>query len=430
MAYHANLIALIVLLGSVCLAGEDLDVSDAAWKPPADASLPENVVEPGLAQEGRGSKAGPAIENVSPVQGQQPPFIVRPKLAFPVSASAIAPVVGADGRVPSRKQTAWKDDTEAYNRRTAATVNGAPILIGEVLDRYAAYLPEMRKHLQLMGRPQSEYNAQREVLVERELASHIQNRLIAGAMESSLSPRQLDQMRTQLAVDFAKEEVPKLCSQFEVDTRDELEIVLRKLGTRLEIVEKNFFISALVREFISGELARDDSVSGEDMREYYEVHLQDYAFPAKVDWQQIQITFFDDDSKNIALERMGQAQEELVKQVSIEDVSKKYSDGMHAKDGGTWKGMAAGTLTDQKLEQLLFEMPSGRWSEIYEGPTELQLVRVVKRTVAGTLPYEEVQKDIRGKLNAVRIQKLVQQMIAEAIIESDFDLSSVNMKTE
>jgi hypothetical protein len=430
MAYHAKLVALTVLLGSVCLADEDFDIPVAAWELPADASRPENIVEPVLVQKGRESNADLGVENASPVQGQQAPFIVPPKLAAPVSASAVAPAAGADGRVPSRKPTTWKDDTGAYNLQTAATVNGSPILKGEVLDRYAAYLPEMRKHLQLMGRPQSEYNAHRDVIVERELAAHVQNWLIAAAMESSLSAPQFEQMRTQLAVEFATEEVPKLWSQFEVDTRDALEIVLRNLGTRLAIVEKNFSIAALVREFLSGELNRDDIISEDDMRAYYEAHLPDYAFSANIDWQQIQITFFDDYSKTVALERMGQAREELGKPVSIEDISKKYSDGLHAKDGGTWKGMVAGTLTDQKLEQLLFEMHPGRWSEIYEGPTELQLVRVVKRSAAGMMPYDGVKKDIRGKLNAARVQKLVQQMIADAKIESDFDLSSLKMKTE
>jgi hypothetical protein len=46
------------------------------------------------------------------------------------------------------------------------------------------------------------------------------------------------------------------------------------------------------------------------------------------------------------------------------------------------------------------------------------------------MPYDGVKKDIRGKLNAARVQKLVQQMIADAKIESDFDLSSLKMKTE
>ncbi len=448
MAYHMTLIALTVLLCAVCQAEEDFDIPVAAWEIPADATRPDNIKNPYFESEKseesvlnkpfvlqlprRRSNANPAANAKSSTQSQQmPPFFLKhPTAGAAVEKSELSSAETAEGMPDSRAKTSWKDDTEAYNQQIAATVNGDRILKGEILARYADYLSSMRKGLQSLRRSQAEFDQQREVFTQQDLPAHVQHRLIVAAVESSVTPQEWAKLRNQLAEHFTKDEIPKLLRHYGVDTRDELEAVLQDLGTTLGYTQKQFAVTAFCHLFVSREMARDDVISGDEMTAYYEEHLQDYVVPANVDWQQIQITFFNDDSKKVALHKMEQARLELELQVPTKEVSDKYSDGIHAKEGGLWKAMAIGTLTDQKLEKLLFEMPMGRWSEIHEGPSELQLVRVARRRVATTSPYEKVQVEIRHKLNAARLRNLLLQMVADAKIETKYELSQLYEKTE
>ncbi len=440
MAYHMTLIALTVLLGAVCQADEAFDVPVAAWEIPADATLPENssnpyrelstpnldpLNEPASLQKYFEQARDASAESNSARGRQSVPFFDSPSLAPAIAKPKLLPYRDYQEDSATSDPTPWVDDTEVYNRQTAAIVNRVPILKGEILDRYVAHLREVRDYLRSKMRPQSEYRQQRDALVERDLPYYIQHWVVADAMATRLSSRQLMQMRTLLEVKFAKEEVPKLLHTFCVKTRDELETVLHDLGTTLGTAQKNFIMCGLAREFVSRELARDDVVSEDEMKAYYKAHRANYAIPAKIDWQQIQITFFDEYSKEAAHERMRRALHDLRSEVSVKEVANNYSDGATAKQGGAWNSMVAGTLADKKLELLLFEMPVGQWSGVYERPTELQLVRVVDRSATGTSSYETTKGKVRRELNRIRMSNSSLKMLSDAKIESEYDLSKL-----
>lgn len=438
-ASYSSFVLSTMLLAGPCLADEDSDIPVAAWEIPADATRPENVIKrlddlqtPNLDRPNIADPIETADSNQEPAskaQRQQVPFMDRPTLAPAISP--LPPVAGTipanESLLPStpRRPTSWKDDSDTYNQQTAATVNGERILMGEVLDRYTLYLKALRDDLQLRGHTRAEYNKQREACVQRELCAHIQHRLFAAAIMTHLSPQQMLELSTQVNANFVKQEEPKLLQQLGVTNREQLESALDLAGGSIKYTRKNYLTKACSAEFQRHELSRDDAISVDDMKAYYEAHLDDYARPATVDWEQIQITYFDDAAKAECLNRIRQARTELLAQAPVADVVKNYSDGSTAKDGGVWKAMAAGTLADSKLEELLFEMPRGEWSEIHEGLSEYQLVRVLKRTPAGAAPFEDVEDKIRFILNSKRLQSLVHKMIANADIETEFDLSGL-----
>lgn len=325
----------------------------------------------------------------------------------------------------------WTDDTAIFNSKVAATVNGAPILNGDVLDRYSGYLIAMRETMQEKRIPPEEYNKVREMFVQRDLPGHIQRRLLVESMKSTLKPEQVKLLDAHLDGLFEKE-VEKLKRELKVSTRTELELELNKKGTTLQNVKDSFNTERMAMEYVAMKMDKVEHIDRMDLLEYYQAHLDDYAIPANVTWEQIQISFDakSTTAKDNARARMQEALQELASGVPFETVAKKYSDSPTAKQGGQWEPMEAGSLADTKLEKMLFEMPVGRLSSIYEGPAELQIVRVKARQEAGRKQLGDVQDEIRQKLeqeqNKKRPEKLFKKLFEEAVIESKYDLPGLN----
>lgn len=318
----------------------------------------------------------------------------------------------------------WEDDTAIYNSKVAATVNGAPILNGDVLDRYSGYLISMRDHMRQKRIPPEEYEKVREMFVQRDLQGHIQRRLLVETMKSSLKPEQIKALNGHLDTLFEKE-VAKLKYDLKVSTRTELELELNKKGTTLQNVKDNFTTERMAMEYVAMKMDKAEHIDRSDLLDYYQAHIDDYAIPAKVEWEQIQVSYPDKSAKEKARERIQQAIKELSSGAPFETVAKKYSDGPTAKAGGQWELMETGTLADVKLEKLLFEMPVGRLSSIYEGPSDFQVVRVKARQDAGRQQFGDVQDAIREKMeleqNKKRPEKLFKKLYAEAVIETKYD---------
>lgn len=318
----------------------------------------------------------------------------------------------------------WEDDTAIYNSQVVATVNGAPILNGDVLDRYAGYLISMRESMRQKRVPPEEYEKVREMFVQRDLQGHIQRRLLVESMRSSLKPDQIKQLNGHLDGLFERE-VEKLKRDLKVSTRTELELELNKKGTTLQNVKDNFTTERMAMEFVAIKMEKAEHIDRGDLLKYYQEHQEDYLIPAKIEWEQIQISFADKNAKAKALDQMKLAQRELKDGVPFETVAKKYSDGPTAKEGGQWDLMEAGTLADTKLEKMLFEMPVDKLSSIHEGEAALNIVRVKARQEAGKLQFGDVQDEIRQKMeleqNKKRPEKLFKKLYAEAVIETKYD---------
>ena len=331
----------------------------------------------------------------------------------------------------------WHDDSAIYNSKVAATVNGAPILNGDVLDRYAGVVIAAREQMQFLwshpeklqrGQPKptpEDFEQFREMLVKRDLAGHVQRRLLVERMKSSLKPDQIKAMNAHIDQLFDRE-IDKLKRELKVSTRTELELDLNKKGTTLQNVKDNFATERLAMEYIVLKSEKPEPIDRLDLVAYYKEHLDEYAIPAKVKWEHIQTSFGPERSKSEAKQRIEAAQKELDSGVPFEQVAKKYSDGPTAKSGGQRDWMEAGNLTDTKLEKKLFELPVGELSSLHEGPSDWHVVRVVERQPAGRVSFGEVQDDIRKKIedgqNKNRPKKLFEQLFSEAIIESKYDM--------
>jgi parvulin-like peptidyl-prolyl isomerase len=331
----------------------------------------------------------------------------------------------------------WEDDTTIFNSQVAATVNGAPILNGDILDRYAGYLISVREAMQkLAANPQlaqpgqpiptpEDYEKIRYSAIQRDIASHIQKKLLVERMKGSLKPEQLKQMQGHIDQLFEKE-CERLKGELKVSNKTELELELNKKGTTLQNVKDNFALDRLSVEFIVAKSEKPEPLERPDLVEYYQSNPDKFLVSAKVKWQQIQISISPDVGRSAAQKKLDAAVAEINRGVAFDKVARKYSDGPTAKDGGEWDWMEAGNLADVKLEKKLFELPVNELSEVHENRDSLTVVRVTARQNAGRKPFEEVQEEIRTILvdlqNKNRPKKLFRELFSQAVIESQYSL--------
>lgn len=329
----------------------------------------------------------------------------------------------------------WEDDTKIFNSKVAATVNGAPILNGDVLDRYAGFLISVREQMQAAakdpkpGQPvptPDSYVKYRQMLIQKDIAAHIQQKLLVERMRATLKPDQMKQMNAHIDQLFEKDQLPKLKKDLNVTNKTELELELNKKGTTLQNVKDNFALERLSIEFLVAKSDKPDPIERPDLLAYYNDHPDQFKIEPKVKWQQIQVNVTPKLSRSAAREKLDQAIDELNQGVPFETVAKKYSDGLTAKEGGMRDWMEEGNLADTKLEQKLFTMPVRQLSEIHEGKDSYCVVRVIDRVNAGRKSFAEVQEEIREILvaeqNKNRPKRLLKELFTQAVIETAYSL--------
>lgn len=330
----------------------------------------------------------------------------------------------------------WKDDTTIFNSQVAATVNGVPILNGDILDRFAGFLIDVRTKMQDAAKDPTfkgqvptpdDYEKFRYEIIKREIFVYIQRKLLVERLKSGMKAEQLKAMDAHIDEQFEKK-VVELKQEMKVNNKTELEIALNKKGTTLKNIKDNFALERLAMEAIVIKSEKAKRIERTDLVAYYQSHPDEFKVTAKVRWEQIQISFGPSIDKSAAIKKLQQAVAEVKKGTSFETVAKKYSDGPTAKDGGVWDWMEEGNLADTKLEQMLFEMPTNVLSKIHEGPNSVSVVRVIERQEAGRKPFKEVQQEIyvliENQQHKDRHNKVMKDIFSKAVIETPYDLPS------
>ncbi|ADG69144.1 PpiC-type peptidyl-prolyl cis-trans isomerase [Planctopirus limnophila DSM 3776] len=311
-----------------------------------------------------------------------------------------------------------QNDDAVFGAQVVARVNGAPIFASEVLERYGEVLAQAREKL-----PPDKFNLLRENIIAQNLRAHVERQLIVERMRADMKPDQLKQLDGYLDAAFEKEMV-KLKEQLKVQTKPELEYELNKRGTCLEDVRQSFQNNRIAMEYLAVKAGKPEPINRKDLVEYYESHPEEFRLESRVKWKQIQCSFLKSDQEQARV-KMKSALEELANGESFEDVARKYSDGVTAKEGGHWDWTQKGSLSDKKLEEILFTAKVGELSDVTIIGRAYQVVFVEERESAGMRPFAEVQQEIHKKIEPTRFpnpRKILDAMLASAVIETDYPL--------
>ncbi len=321
-----------------------------------------------------------------------------PVWAQPVPGAASRPL--AVSQSPQSRPVA----REVEDAEILAVVGDTPILAGEILPQVREILEPARDKM-----TPEEYENQKRQLLQRLLKQRIQLRMLYQSFIASLPEKQRDEVLkkvySQLDEKFYSDQVPDLLKKSKAKSAAELDQMLRKYGSSLEQQKLDFREQAVARMMVQQNVDRNEEVTHEELLEYYQQHLEEYSFPARARWERLTARFDrfpDKAAADRAIVDMGNL---VLRGVPFAEVAKRHSQGSHADEGGYHDWTSKGALVSKVMDEAIFSLPVGRLSRILEDEQGFHIIRVIERQPAGRRPFEEVQDEIREKIQKERFQK-------------------------
>jgi len=298
-------------------------------------------------------------------------------------------------------------------------VDGTPILASEILDRYAGQFKQVEGQASA-----EELRGIREHLIKRDLKLHVERRLLVNAMKRSLPKDAVGKLDEIIDKAFAGE-IERLKQELKVETKYDLEQKLASEGTSLANLKDSFANQQLAGQYFQSKSKPKKIIGRPEMLQYYEEHLADYAIPAKARWQEIQINFVDHGGRDKALELMNRIVADLQRGGDFAALAKEHSDGVTAEKGGVWDWTQSGSLTDERIERALFDLPIGQVSRVFKGERSYRIIRVIDRQPARWKRFADVQAEIKEtlekQLKEQAAKKVIDDLMARAVITTVFD---------
>ena len=367
--------------------------------------------------------SGRSIQADNPVLSATPPRMRGSSEPLPATPTGRATLDGAG--VEQASFAAQSDASgiavEEGLGEVAATVNGIPILVRDVLEQYTPNLKQAQEQM-----PESEFAKLRRELIERELPNHIEQAVLVHSALTQLSPEQREMVDEQLA-SFFSEYVQQIQAQMGASSLAEMEGILQEAGTSLTHLQRGFNNQSLAKQSMEMlmEEAPEPLVNRTELLEEYERRVEEFTEPEQTRWQQVWIPYKKHGGKTQALAIVDQAVGELKQGASFDDVARRYSDGVKASEGGRWDWTQRGDLANAKIDKMLFDLKVGEIGEVVSGETAFHIVRVTERKPETTKSFADVQEQIGQEIKQRKQQETVETIVAglkdQAIVTTMFD---------
>ena len=363
------------------------------------------------------SLAGNSTEN--PVLGEPPPRYRMPERGEAASL-AEARTATTDVRPVSLTGGIDPPDNALFGSQTVAVVNGTPILASDVLERWNGRLAQAKQQ----ATPE-EFDALRMQIIRQDLNGHIERALLVQALRSTIPADRLSSLNEFMDTLF-EEEVARLKKESGVNSTVELEAMLQKDNTSLAALRDTFATQRMAMEYLASKSKVEVRIGRRELLEYYEQHKgEDYFVPGRVRWQQIQLSYQKHGGKTETYAVLRKVIEELRGGADFGDVARRYSDGPRASEGGHWDWTQKGSLANAKIEEALFQLPVEQISPYFEGDDSIQIVRILARTDDSYKPFEDVQAEIKTKLEQQARRDAATRVLTElrdnAVVVTVFD---------
>jgi parvulin-like peptidyl-prolyl isomerase len=428
---------------AVCAGCDLLDpakVGDPVFAPPpprsvvkSDAAAPNAktadvaVVQPNNAvQPNNVAQANNAVppENAAPIPDAANNLDITPRGSAP---DAVMQTSLSDAGRKGPKGSGGK----MTGNEIVASINGQALFASEIFERAAAepltsqgmnllYAAKLLSDKQIT---EQEYRELQMVAIRKFGKDYVRTRVLAQAMVAALDKDQQKKLEDAVIKEFDNY-LDRLRKDFNVMTSHEVDIALHKQGTTLDSLKAEFRNRLLADEYLRGKSKKEHIVGHEDIVAYYEQHSDDFSFPEKVHWQLLEITFDKHGGRDGALAVLTKAVDALKRGDSFDKVAKKYSDGLHADDGGKQPWTRVESVVDEKISKTLEGLSAGETSPVLSTRESYRLVRVMERKPAGKKPIGEVQERIKQileeKIQKAAVRKVLVEAYEKASIESAY----------
>ncbi len=253
-------------------------------------------------------------------------------------------------------------------------------------------------------------------MIDRMLIVQEANRMMKSEKQKEALLKQIDSV-------WEEQQIPPMMKKYKVETKYDLDQVLRKQGRSIDAARKDFINDALAHEFMGMKLGTKTYVSLTEMRRYYNDHLESFNQPAQLVWREIRIPIekgreSDADAKIVKLI------DELKQHSDFATLARRESKGPTADQGGLWE-TSPGSFAVSEVNTSLEKMQPGQVLGPIKAPPNYHILKMESRRQAGPARFDEVQTQIQEKLRQEKLgaasMGFIQDLRKKTIIWTIFD---------
>lgn len=253
---------------------------------------------------------------------------------------------------------------------------------------------------------------------------HVQSKLLSSALLKSLTEEQKELLDQGMKQAF-EDSLEKKKKELGITSRGELEVAMAKEGVTMQRMQQAFYENQMAQLYVSQNAGTPPKFSRRELFDYYQEHKEEYAVEGKVKWRQIKIGFKERGGEPVARQDIAKIEQLLINGADFSELAEEHSDGPTALNGGMWDWTEMGSLVDENLEAILFQIRPGTVSDVIKSDDSYHIVQVVERIDPGYVPFEDVHEKIKLELRQSQYQqaaaKLVDELKKTAVIEPKYD---------
>jgi peptidyl-prolyl cis-trans isomerase SurA len=197
-------------------------------------------------------------------------------------------------------------------------------------------------------------------------------------------------------------------------TLDDLKKGVEASGLSWEGYKTTIRNGLLQKELVRREVGSHVDVSSDEVKQYYEAHLQEFTLPERVVLSEISLSTEGKSPEEFTTVRSKAEglRTSVLNGDDFNQVARLYSQGSTAKDGGGLGTFKRGELSPQ-LEAVVFQMSKGQISDVIQTRTGFEILKVEDHLQAELQPMDKVEPDIRNTIHAQKMQPRMRDYLAE-----------------
>jgi peptidyl-prolyl cis-trans isomerase SurA len=260
--------------------------------------------------------------------------------------------------------------------------------------------------------------------------------LLRDQIDQSLLEQRAKDLGISVEADVIKK-LDQVRQQNNLGSMEDLEKAVEGQGLSWEEYKTGLRNSLLTQEVIRREVGARVDIGHDDVKKFYDEHKDSFVRPEMVVLSEIFISTEGKTPDEVeALKNKANSVEAKLKAgADFEELARRNSDGPTSKDGGMLGGFERGQLSKQ-LEDQVFPMKKGEFSEVTQTKTGFEIIRVDNHFESGLQPMEKVENEIMNKLYMEKMQPVLRNYLAElreqsyVVIKPGYtDTAAVNTNT-
>jgi peptidyl-prolyl cis-trans isomerase SurA len=240
-----------------------------------------------------------------------------------------------------------------------------------------------------------------------------QKDLLRGLIDQVLMMQRAKDMGISAESDLAKR-LDEVRQQNGLATLGDLQKGVEASGLTWEDYRTTIRNSLLQKEVVRREVGSHLDVSNDEVKQYYEAHMQEFALPERVVLSEISLSTEGKTPEDFAVVRskVEALRTGILNGDDFHRVATLYSQGSTAKDGGNLGTFKKGELAPQ-IETIVFQMNPGQISDVIQTRTGFEFLKLEDHLQAEVQPLEKVEDGIRNTIYAEKMQPRMRVYLAE-----------------